>query len=535
MAPESPYKTALQYKRTPPATVPDSAPDDRDRVTAYETYTDLYRNQVDIFKNVLQLEDGQDLYTRLVPVVRTIVEATNRYLGQGLTWVATPPDAAAATDAGAGTDGSAAIAETMGALNALFDREGIIGKFMSLKRWMLIRGDAVLHVTADPSKPQGTQVRIVELNPSSYFALTDPSDDTRITGVYLVNVIPDDAGDDIAARLEYQRVLTDTDSQKFNGAPIGTVFMRLTFWEVDGWDDRFGGELAAVPTPSRFNTPEQAALLGGTTLPPAITAIPVYLFRNPPYDKLYGVSEVQGVETLLNGVSQAATDQDLAVAMTGLGVYWTDSGRPRDADGTEIPWSIGPAALLELMEGKTMNRLQGLTTVQPSVDHIAMLSSQARETTGTPDIAVGAVDVKVAESGVSRAIQFSPVIAKNQEKEEEIKGKLNQMLFDLLTGWLPSFDGYTDNGVRVKAEFGPALPVSATEVVNQLTALVDKRIVSGEWARTYLTSQLGWTFPVNEADVIAQEGSSALDATGARLDAAIAGGTGADGGGGTAA
>jgi hypothetical protein len=225
---------------------------------------------------------------------------------------------------------------------------------------------------------------------------------------------------------------------------------------------------------------------------------------------------------LISGINQTATDQELAIALQGLGVYWTDSGRPKDADGHDTPWSISPATMLELMDGKKIGRLDGIGSIQPSLEHIAFMASQARETTGTPDIAVGAVDVKVAESGVSRAIQFAPVIAKNAEKEETLRGVLDQMLFDLLTGWMPAFEGYIDNGVRVTSEFGPALPVNAKELVEQLVALVKDKLVSTEWARKQLTDKLGWTFPETEAEAIAFETAAMLDATGARMDAAVA-------------
>jgi hypothetical protein len=89
--------------------------------------------------------------------------------------------------------------------------------------------------------------------------------------------------------------------------------------------------------------------------------------------------------------------------------------------------------------------------------------------------------------------------------------------------------GYADNGVRVTAEFGPALPVNAKEIIDQVVALVAGKVVSAEWGRNFLTDRLGYQFSANEAAAIAAESSAQLDATGARLDAAVNDGTPADG------
>lgn len=526
------YDTVAPFGRTAPASVPESAVADRKRVVAYETYEDIYTNVPTIFLAVLKEESGNEELRRLIPSARTIVEATNRYFANGLTWVAAPPVPASGVDPAASEAGAAvadeSVAETMAALDALFKRERFNSKFTSLKRWMLIRGDAMLHVTADPTKDEGSRLTIREINPSSYFAIEDPADAERVIGVYLVNVVANDEGEEIVARLEYRRMV-DAETSATYGAPLGSVFMRMTFWELDGWDDRASDEdLASVAAPARFGADRFALLLQGMALPPSVKAIPVYHFPNGERGgDIYGTSEIQGIETLILGINQTATDQELAIALQGLGLYWTDSGRPKDSEGNDVPWMISPATMLELDDGKKVGRLDGIGSITPSLEHMAFLGAQARETTGTPDIAVGAVDVKVAESGVSRAIQFAPVLAKNAEKEETLRGILDQFLFDLVTGWLPAYEGYTDNGTRVTAEFGPALPVNAKELVELLVALVKDKVVSAAWARQQLTARLGYAFAGTEGDAIVEESQALIDAAGARLDAAVADG-GAD-------
>jgi len=523
----SPYETAKIFGKVPPTHILEDAVDDLNRVNAYETYEDIFHNVSEVFSVVIKTDAGNEVFRRLVPSARSIVEGTNRYLAQGLTWAARPPSATSSVDPlasdGANAAGDAAVSEAMQRLEALFKREMFLSTFLSAKRWMLIRGDAMWHLTVDPSKPESTRLRIAELNPGTYFPVLDPADSARVIGCYLVNLITDDEDEDIAARLEYRRIL-DTDMASTYGQPLGTVYYRLTFWEADGWDDRRTPEdLKPAPTPARFNAERLQPLLEGSALDARITAIPVYHIRNNPRgNEIFGTSEIQGIETLIAGISQTATDEEIALALQSLGVFWTDSGKAIDSNGNEVDWMISPATMMEIQDGKRVGRLEGISSVQPSLDHMNMLKSEARETTGTPDLAVGSVDVSVAESGVALAIRMAPMTAKNAEKELELSGRLDQFLYDLLNGWLPAYEGYSPVGVTVESEFAPALPVNPKEVVEWVVSLVEKKIVSAAWARNYLADKLGLTFGSEVGAEIADETSALLDATGARLDAAVA-------------
>lgn len=524
----SPYTTVERFGRSIPAHISDRALEDGQRVRAYETYADIFHNVETIFTAVLLDADGQEMSRRYIPSARSLIEASNRYLGQGLTWVPRPATATSAADPLAGADadavGDEAVSTAMGVLQDLFDREMFVAKFLSMKRWMLVRGDGMLHITGDLMKPEGSRLRITELNPSAYFPIRDPGDAERVVGCYIVNIIKDDAGEEIVARLEYQRVLDEEASAQFNSTPVGSIFMRMTFWELDGWDDRESDEdLAPVRTPRRFNSPRFESLLTGGPLDPRITAIPIYHFRNNARGgAIFGTSQIQGVETLLVGISQTATDQEIAIALQGLGVYWTDSGKPRDAAGNETEWVIAPAGMLEVQEGKKIGRVNGITSIEPSLDHIGMLKNEARETTGTPALAVGLTpSERTASSGVALSIEMAPILVQNMEKELELAGKLNQFLFDLLNGWLPAYEGWAPNGVTVKAEFENPMPIDRKAIVEELERMVLAKVLSAQTARQILTDRLGYVFPSDEGDLINTEASAMLDATGARLDQAV--------------
>lgn len=511
----NPYTTALELKRPRPSWVPNS--DDADRVTVYQTYEDIYNNVKDAFKTYLRDAAGEDLFRRLVPAARSIIEATNRYLAKDPVLVSTvPPTVTIAPEA---------QAEFMQQLADLWAREEVTTKFLSMKRWMLIRGDGIIHLSADPSKPEGSRISITELEPEHYFPTYDHLDPTRVTAVYVVTIVlADDGEEQIAQRVEYRRILTVEDSAKY-ATPLNGIFYRVGFFEAGAWDDREpefnADDLKPVPVPVWAKPAEGAAdYITGYALPKEITAIPLYHYRNNRTgNEPFGRSELQGIETLLAGVTQTVSDEELAVSLQGIGVYKTDSGRPRDTSGRESEWIIAPASVIELEEGRDFDRVEGITDLKPMLQHTEQLQSLARETTGTPDVAVGRVDVQTAESGVALAISMAPIIAKNQEKEEELLGKTNQMLFDLVNGWLPAYEKTGGTGLIVQIMFGNPLPVNEDAVVTNISTLVEKKVIPVRFALELLKAKLGWDIdPAALAGELLEQETAALDAAAARID-----------------
>lgn len=521
MSDVSPYATALALGRPRPAYIKNT--DDGDRVTAYWTYDDIYNNVAEAFAALLR-EDEDPKSRRYVPFGRALVEATNRYLAKDLEWVASVP-------AGLPAVPDETLNEQMEWIDALFKREQFNAKFMESKRVMLRRGDAFLQLSADPLKAQGTRLRLTQLDAAQYFPIYDAVDAERVIAAYVITLLTSADGQTVVAqREEYRRILND-DMAAAYGGPIGTVFYRVGYYEQDGWDDRFplnADSLKPAPVPSWITVTDLSALAqAGYVLPNTIQAIPLYHFQNT-RTASFGYSLLQGLETILAGITQNLTDEDMSVALAGLGVYYTDSGSPRAEDGSEEDWVIAPASVMELQAGRTFGRVQGITSVQPMQDHINSLKEMSQETSGVPAVAVGQVDVAVAESGVALAIKMAPVLSGNGEREVGLKATLDNLMFDLLNGWAPAYEGRPVLGVVVESAFGDPLPVDRAGTIADMKTLVEAKIVDGQFARDYLAEKLGMRFPEDLGTRMAAADAAALDAAGARLDAAA--GVGQEGG-----
>jgi hypothetical protein len=524
----SPYETVADFGKPFSDLLPDAANEDKLRLRAYDTYDEMYSNNPTVFEKVMSVDSENALFRRLSPVARSIVEGTNRYLARDLAWVAIQTSPGTSTEPGQGSaeTGGEGAALFMQTWKAIQDREEFGAKFLSLKRWMLIRGDALIHVTADPSKAEMQRISITELDPSTYFPIPDPTNAERVTGCYIVNVIKNDEDEDIVARLEYQRVLTPERAAELQGSTVGGIYTRLTFWEKDKWDARNipEADLAAVGAPARLSGPSFATLLAGQMLPTDIQAIPVYHLRNKRMGgKLFGLSELQGLETLIVGVNQTITDEELAVALQGLGFYWTDSGNVKDANGNDADWVIAPATVAQVEEGKQFGRVQGINSVTPSQEHAKLLKAEMQETSGTPRIAMGGMDAANPASGVALSIEMAPMVAKNEEKEEEIAAKLRQFGYDMVTGWLPAYEGIADTGVRLEPTFSDPIPVNREAVMAEIVGLVTAKIISTGYARVLIKERLGFQVPEGEDAALAGEAQAAMDLQGARMDAEVDG------------
>lgn len=509
----SPYATAAPLKRPIPTYV--TNPEDQERIRAYTTYEDVWNNVPEAFAALLRASDDP-ISRRYIPAAREIIEAVNRYLGQDMETVWTPIPGATVTDE--------QMAQWKAQLAAFWAREEVGIKFMSSKRWLLIKGDALLHVTADPTKDEGSRVRLTEVEPEQYFPIWDPADGERLLGCYLVSVVQDDDDEDIVQRIEYRKVLSEEQAAEL-AAPLGSIFYRLGFFELDAWDDRSQDD----DDPKPVDPPEWSAVaegapdpFAGFALAPEITSIPVYHMRNHRRGGKagrFGTSEIQGLETIFSGVIQNATDQDLAVAMVGLGTYYTTSGKARDKDGNIVPWVIGPASIAELEPDGTFGRVDGITTVQPILDHMKFLVDGARSSNGAPSIASGAVDTSVTLSGVAMRIQFMPVLAANAERELEMSSRWTHLLYDLLNMWFPTYEGWAPLPLQPSCTFGDPLPPDRAAVILEVTTLLTAGVISKEFAVQYLADKLGFQFPVGMLEQATVEQQAALDAEAAQIAA----------------
>lgn len=511
----SPYATAVALGRPAPTYVSSKQPIDSQRIQSYWTYDDIVNNVAGVFDALLRTDDDPKS-RRYIPFARAILEGTNRYLGKDLTITYDVPLDSPADEV--------AQAELAAWTKALFDREQFVVKFAEAKRTMLRRGDAFLQITADTSKPEGSRLRLTLLDGAQYFSIPMMSDSERIAGVYIITLLTSPDGQTVVAQRErYQRILTEADVALVPGSSIGGIYYRMEFFEPAGWDDRApltAADLKPAQPPGWIVWSEWHTTLAftGFMLPVQIQAIPVYHFKNT-HSASFGYSFLQGLETVLAGITQSMTDEDIAIALAGIGVYWTDSGSSMNDKGQEIPWVIAPASVLELMPGRKFGRVDGVTSVDPLQDHVNALKDVALETSGTPDIAVGKVDVQVAESGVALAIKMAPVIAGNAEREDGMAAVLTQFLFDLLNGWAPAYEARQPiEGVfNINVTFGDPMPVDRAAVIAEVVALLGAGIIDAQYAQQYLADKLGFNFPKDLLDRMSAAATAALDAEAARL------------------
>lgn len=460
--------------------------DDSARVQAYEVYENMYWNSPGALKITPRSEDGAPIY---LPSARAMVDATHRFLGIDWDYFIDP-----------GT-GLAGDQQVLGDLfKKVWKREAMYRKYSIQKRNALIRGDTFWHITANPLKAESERISIHILNAGQYFAITDDDDPDKTLGCHIVDQIPnpDDRTTIVNRRQTYRK---DPDT--------GAITSELALFELGKWDDRDPDNDVSVVK----------VLSPVAELPPQITQLPVYHIRNIDVGTNWGSSELRGIETVLQALSGSVSDQDLALALQGLGVYWTDGGPPRDADGNPVPMNLSPGDVIEVPAGSQLGRVSGVGSL-PGIEHMNFIRENMQQGIAIPDIAAGRVDVTVAESGVSLALQMAPIIAKNAEKEMEMLGVYDQMFYDLQNMWLPAYEGVTLPDVEVTAVVGDAMPVNREAQISEIISLITSvpPLITIEMAQTRL-AKLGYEFPDGAAEAVMAQATalaSASDPFGAR-------------------
>lgn len=468
------YSTTTPYVGVLPSWL---SKEDAERISAYQFYEQMYDNVPNTYVLSQRGTDAAPIY---IPEPKVLVEAKNRFLAQGYDYMVDPRR---------GTPQDQALFHN--AFADLFKRELFYAKFATQKRYGLIRGDAVWHVVGNPLKAEGTRISIYEVDPASYFPIYDTENLDKITGVHLVDRIPDpkDPSKIVVRRLTYRK---DPDR-------VGVITSETTLWAEGKWDDR---------TLAPQDLEQVGVVVPLFDLPPAITSLPVYHiknFRTP--GQPFGASELKGMERLAAAINQAISDEELALALEGIGVYATDSGPPVDADGNETNWRMGPGTVVEVDEERKFWRVSGINSVQPILDHVRFIIGSMRQATAVPDIAAGNVDVSVAESGIALYLQLAPILASNAEKEQEMLGKYDHMLYDITNMWFPAYEQMpTGTGVSVVSNVEDPMPVNREARVQEIIALATSTppLISAEYAREEL-SKYGYTFPAEMGEAVVAE------------------------------
>lgn len=458
MADSTPYSTAKKMLGRLPDYISDEI--ERERVAAYALYEDMYWLVPDTFRITQRGANSDPIY---LPSGRQIVETLNRFLA---------PSPAVVVDPDYGSPGERELAKQVWASFA--DREKFFAKFNTGKRYGLIRGDQVWHIWADPEREPGAKVSIYQIDPGSVFPVYEENNIDVIVGYHIIEQFVNSMGKVFVSRQTYMKV-------NETGGPSPIVYSKAIY-DVDDWG---GPGMEEDPSPVEVVTPP-------TQMPEPIDALPIYVIPN--FDEpgaIFGSSEMRGMERIFAGLNQAISDEDLALALEGLGVYATDAGTPLDDDDNPVAWNLGPGRVIELSVGKKFWRVQGNGSFAPYQDHLKFLNDQIDATFGHSSVAKGEVDVATAESGVALMLELGPLLARAQEREVIINSVTHQMLYGL-GKWFHAFEGGEFSSLwettRWRMRYGSRVPSNSQQDFENLMTLarMPTPIVPMSWIREEL-------------------------------------------------
>lgn len=454
---------------------------DAARITSYQVYEQIYWNVPETFKLTARGAEDKPIY---LPVARTLVDTTNRYIGKDFGAVIDP-------DYGSTADQAALRL----AITNLFRREKFWTKYNSNKRFGLIRGDWCFHIIGNDAKSFGSRLKIETIDPAAYFPVTHPDDPDRIIGCHIVEQIETDDGWKLK-RQTYQKGLDPIE----NDGSDTTIYNSIATFDAESWEE--------------FNAKPVTVIKEVTPLPPDIKALPVYHIKNieSPGDP-FGSSELRGFERIMAALNQAISDEELVLALEGLGLYMTDSAEPEGGQ-----WILGPGRVVRVGTDKKFERVSGVTSVDPVQNHLRFLINILKEASSTPDIAIGKVEVSNV-SGVSLLLQMGPMLSKADERDENIASTMDQFLHDVVTMWLPAYEQDSFDAMVVSS-FGDRLPTDRKAELDEILAIAAiPGLVDMDWVRARL-AKLGFVFDKTiGGKAIAEAGSIAqsIDPFAARM------------------
>lgn len=454
----TPYSTGAELFGQKPNWIGDEL--DQQRILSYQTYEQIYWGVPDIFKVALRGSNDLPIY---VPTAMTIINTTLRYVA--------PKFSVITSDGTTGKQSADSVTAAQW-LREFFKRERFMSKFTGFKRYGLIRGDAIWHLTADESKLLGTRLSLTALDPGMYFPITDEEDVDKVIGCHLVEQISTADGPRIR-RLTYRKI------PKPDGG--NTVTVEEGLFETDKWGQPDARAQTVIQPP--------------TQLPDVITSIPVYHVKNfEEPGNPFGSSEIRGLERLMSAINQTVSDESLALALAGIGVYATDASQPVDPQTKlPVPWRLGPGRVIH-HDGTNFQRVQGVGSVQPYGDHYDRLWAAIKNAASVPDVAIGNVDVSVAQSGIALALQLGPMLAKSGEKNDLITDVMANLFYDLVNMWVPAYEDITFDLLGIDCVTGDAVPVDRAARFAELNDMLDRGVIDTGYYRIE-AAKLGYVFP----------------------------------------
>lgn len=451
--------------------------EDNMRLKAYELYDDFYYNRPETYRVTMRGDSDIEIY---LPSAKKIVNATARFLAVDFDFVCTGGDQSAV--------------DTY--MRNLFAREEVTRRFIKAKKSGLTRGDQVWYITADLAKAKGERLSLSTIHPSSVFRIEDPDNRFRIIGYHIVDIVSDprekknpNSDKKVARRQTFRK-------------ENGRITSEARLFEIGAWDDRV----------LKYDELKPVSILWSKyELPQEITQLPVYhITNNEPDGSSWGMSQIAGVEYLINAINQSITYEDLSLVLQGLGVYVTTAAPPIDAaTGKSGKYKLHPGNVVEMSQGDTFDRVTGVASVAPFQDHLKLLDEWATE--GLPDMATGNVDVAVAQSGIALALKMGPIIAENEDKEQGISDKWTQMMYDIIHGWLPAFEGLRSPATVFKPIFGDPMPINRDSYVQETIQLFTQDMITYDEMRERL-EKIGYKKIANAEEKLLEQAAKKANA-----------------------
>lgn len=436
--------------------------EDAERIASYQKYEEIYWSNEEGLAARMRGDNENEV---LMPTARMVINTLDRYTAPDFSYVIEGPQS-----------GTVQIAQV--AFENLFKREIFFTRFDGAKRKWLTQGDWLWHLYADPDKPLGRRLTLKPVEPAAYFPVyesdvVEGGDPDKVVTVHLAEQVVQ-GSEVFVSRLTYEKVVDESGT--------ATIFVSHGVFKLEKW--------WSARTP-------KSTVQARTALPPEIQNIPVYHLKNIDATQPFGSSDLRGIETVLLGINQTMSDEDMTVAMDGLGVYATDGGPPLDDKGNQTDMIMGPGRIVSNANG--LRRIEGATNLAAYGDHYKRLEDAVRSAVGASDAAVGKIDANTAESGIALVMQLAPIMAYTAQKDRTIIGVHTQLFYDLCF-WLAVYEelplltndtsGTTVPAVTVTPTIGPKIPENIAAIVDRITSLrsLDPPLISiqtaHEWLRT---------------------------------------------------
>lgn len=476
------WSTIEPWLGTAPGWVPE---EEKLRILAYRKYEEIYWSSEEGYIDVMRGDNDNPVF---VPTARTLINTVDRYTAPDFNYVITAPE---------GTSQNSTTAQVAQlAFDSLFKREQFFSKFASNKLKGLYRGDWLWHIVADDTKALGRRIKIMAVDPAAYFPvyeadLVEGGDPEKIVKVHLAEPITVNK-QEYVSRMTYERI--------FDGDGNQTAIVRShAIYKPDEWSGTKASPFSVVLAPE--------------PLPEEIPAIPVYHLRNIDPTAPYGSSELRGLESALLAINQTISDEDLTLALEGIGVYATDGGAPHDEQGNPVDWIMGPGRML--IQAGNLRRVTGATNLGAYTDHYNRLVDAVRSALGASDAAVGKVDSATAESGIALALQLAPMVAHTKPKDQHIIDVHAQMFHDLCF-WLNVYEelpllmsgegGELTPAVLVQPTIGNKVPTNRKQTLDDVITMrmSTPPLISMETALNVLRNA-GFELAENEMQLIIAE------------------------------